>query len=75
MIAEAEEEARNIGTEMVHVRGYTNYGVALAARMIIDDIVIDPTTGVRNLPGQRFFASAAANHSTLSSLAQRLPLF
>jgi L-lactate dehydrogenase len=41
MIAEAEEEARNIGTEMVHVRGYTNYGVAMAAKMIIDDIVND----------------------------------
>jgi L-lactate dehydrogenase len=41
MIAEAEQEARDIGTEMVHVRGYTNYGVAMAARMIIDDIVND----------------------------------
>ena len=41
MIAEAEEEARNIGTQMVHVRGYTNYGVAMAAQMIIDSIVND----------------------------------
>jgi L-lactate dehydrogenase len=41
MIAEAEEEARNIGTEMVHVRGYTNYAVAMAAEMIVDGIVND----------------------------------
>jgi L-lactate dehydrogenase len=41
MIAEAEEEARDIGTEMVHVRGYTNYAVAMAAQMIVDCIVND----------------------------------
>jgi L-lactate dehydrogenase len=41
MLAEAEEEARNIGTEMVHVRGYTNYGVAMAVEMIVDCIVND----------------------------------
>jgi hypothetical protein len=36
MIAEATEEAKNIGTEMVHVREYTNYAVAMAAEMIQD---------------------------------------
>jgi L-lactate dehydrogenase len=41
MIAAAEEEARNIGMEMFHVRGYTNYAVAMAAKMIIEDIVND----------------------------------
>jgi L-lactate dehydrogenase len=41
MIAEAEEEARNIGTQMVHVRGYTNYAVAMAVEMIVDSIVND----------------------------------
>ncbi|HEV3236358.1 MAG TPA: hypothetical protein VGZ25_05190, partial [Gemmataceae bacterium] len=41
MIAEAEEEAKDIGTEMVHVRGYTNYGVAMAAQMVVDSIVND----------------------------------
>ena len=41
MIAEATEEAKNIGTEMVHVRGYTNYAVAMAAEMIVDSIVND----------------------------------
>jgi L-lactate dehydrogenase len=41
MIAQAEEQARNIGTEMVHVKGYTNYGVAMAARMIVNSIVND----------------------------------
>jgi L-lactate dehydrogenase len=41
MVAEAEAEARNIGTEIVQTRGYTNYGVATAAEMIVDSIVND----------------------------------
>jgi L-lactate dehydrogenase len=41
IIAEAEEEAREIGTEMVQVRGYTNYAVAMGAQMIVDSIVND----------------------------------
>ena len=41
MIAEATKETRNIGTEMVHVRGYTNYAVAMATEMIVDSIVND----------------------------------
>jgi L-lactate dehydrogenase len=41
MIAEAAKEAKDIGTEMVHVRGYTNYAVAMAAKMIVDSIVND----------------------------------
>jgi L-lactate dehydrogenase len=41
IVAEAEEEARDIGTEIVHIRGYTNYGVAMAVEMIVDGIVND----------------------------------
>jgi L-lactate dehydrogenase len=40
-IAEAATEAKNVGTEIVHARGYTNFGVAMAAEMIIDSIVND----------------------------------
>ena len=39
MVAEAEEEARKIGNEIVQVRGYTNYAVAMAVAMIVDSIV------------------------------------
>jgi L-lactate dehydrogenase len=41
MLAEAEEEARKIGTEIFRSRGYTNYGVAMAVEMIVDSIVND----------------------------------
>jgi L-lactate dehydrogenase len=46
IIAEAEEEARNVGTEMVHERGYTSYGVAMAAQMIIDTVVNDRSSAL-----------------------------
>ena len=39
MVAEAEEEARKIGNEIVQVRGYTNYAVAMAVEMVVDSIV------------------------------------
>jgi L-lactate dehydrogenase len=39
MVAEAEEEARKVGTEIFQVRGYTNYAVAMAVEMIVDSIV------------------------------------
>jgi L-lactate dehydrogenase len=41
MLAEAEEEARKIGTEIFQSRGYTNYAVAMAVEMIVDSIVND----------------------------------
>ena len=41
MVAEAEEEARKVGTEIFHSRGYTNYAVAMAVEMIVDSIVND----------------------------------
>jgi L-lactate dehydrogenase len=41
MIAEAATQAKNIGGEIFRVRGYTNYGVAMAAEMIVDSIVND----------------------------------
>jgi L-lactate dehydrogenase len=39
MVAEAEEEARKVASEIVQVRGYTNYAVAMAVEMIVDSIV------------------------------------
>ncbi len=41
MVAEAEEEARKVGSEIVLVRGYTNYAVAMAVEMLVDSIVND----------------------------------
>jgi L-lactate dehydrogenase len=38
MLAEAQEEARKIGTEIFQSRGYTNYAVAMAVEMIVDSI-------------------------------------
>jgi L-lactate dehydrogenase len=41
MVAEAEQEARSIGNEILHTRGYTNYAVAMAVEMIVDSVVND----------------------------------
>lgn len=41
MLREAEEDARMIGMEIFHSRGYTNYAVAMAVEMIVDSIVND----------------------------------
>jgi L-lactate dehydrogenase len=41
MIADAEQEAKEVGTEVVRLRGYTNYAVAMAVEMIVDSMVND----------------------------------
>lgn len=39
MLAEAEEDAKKIGDEIVRVRGYTNYAIAMAVEMVVDSMV------------------------------------